>query len=425
MIVGGGMAGLHLASLLAKDKPAASIAIIEKYDYWGGRVYTFVPRLNPKVHYESGAGRIADEHKRVGKYVKKYDLAKFYITGKPVHRQIDLDGKVNLDQNGFAEIIYRMLLSLPPIIKKSLHTMTVREACERAYGKDIVDRVFIEFGYRSETETLRADVALKKFTSDAGGFMGENENYYVLADGFSEITRRLSNEVLEMGVHLVNEIEVEDAIYQKDNKVWTLKGSCKGTAWSGKAKHVILALHRNALDKFPLFKNTWITRSVQMNPLCRIYATFPKGKDGKVWFHDIPHTTTNDSLRYIIPVNKEKGIIMISYTDAQDTQVWTAIKEKEVREEKIMEHVRLLFPEKVIPKPLAWSYHPWYDGCSYWLPYPRGPTDVEAITKRILYPFPDKAPNLYLCGESWSHTNQAWVEGALETAEDLFTLLKN
>jgi monoamine oxidase len=60
--------------------------------------------------------------------------------------------------------------------------------------------------------------------------------------------------------------------------------------------------------------------------------------------------------------------------------------------------------------------HYWGGGCTYWLP---GDYDVEAEAAHALNP----QPGVYVCGESISAHHQAWIEGALETAEALLCRL--
>ena len=411
VIVGGGMAGLHTARLLAKKYPERSICIIEKYDYFGGRVYTHTPRDKPTLHYEAGAGRIADHHKMVGKYIEEFGLTKAYIKPHVSHRHVEADGTLTVWENAFTEIIGKMLEDLPAGIKSRLHTMTIKEACTMAYGKEIVDRVFSEFGYRSETEVLRADIAFDTFK----GFMGENKDYYVVKEGLSEIPKLLAKMVLEMGVRLTTNVTVNDLV--KEGDCWRVKGLCLDKPWSCLGKRVIWAVTRDALAAIPMFKGKWMVTGVRMEPLQRVYARFPL-TGGKPWFHDVGHTTTNNVVRYVIPVNSAEGLLMISYTDSSDARFWMK-KPKETQKKEIMREIRRLFPEKEIPEPEHWSFHPWTDGCSYWLPYPAGPLDARKAQHDVHYPFPASAPNVFICGESWSCC-QTWIEGALRNAQGLF-----
>ena len=52
-----------------------------------------------------------------------------------------------------------------------------------------------------------------------------------------------------------------------------------------------------------------------------MYAVFPV-KAGISWFSGLPKVVTNSPIRYIIPVDAKKGIIMISYTDGADAVWW-------------------------------------------------------------------------------------------------------
>ena len=411
VIVGGGMAGLHIARLLAKKYPDRSICIVEKYGAFGGRIDTYVPRDKPTLHYESGAGRIGDQHKMVAEYVKEFGLTKAYIKPHITHRHVESDGSLTIGDNSFTEIIGQMLEDLPTAIKDQLHTMTIKEACSEAYGSAIVDRVFTEFGYKAETEVLRADIAFDTFR----GFMGERGNYYIVVEGLSEIPRRLAKDNLEMGVRLITNVTVRDLA--KEGDCWKVVGVCMEKPWSCMAKRVIFAVTRNALAQIPMFTGEWMVEGVRMEPLLRVYARFPLA-NGKPWFHDVGHTTTNNVVRYIIPINPAEGLIMISYTDAADARYWIE-KPKEERQRGIMEEIRRLFPEKEIPEPEHWSFHSWKDGCSYWLPYPVGPLDARKAQHEVHYPYPASAPNVYICGESWSCC-QTWIEGAVRNAQGLF-----
>jgi hypothetical protein len=136
-----------------------------------------------------------------------------------------------------------------------------------------------------------------------------------------------------------------------------------------------------------------------------------KPKD-KVWFHDLGNVVTPMRPRYIIPINAEKGIIMISYTDADDTHAYRTIYEKggdDALEKVILSDIQKVFPERSIPNPVFTKAHMWGTGASYWLPGKNEPDKMSREAKTTHYKF----PNLHMCGESWS-MRQAWVEGALE-----------
>jgi hypothetical protein len=72
-----------------------------------------------------------------------------------------------------------------------------------------------------------------------------------------------------------------------------------------------------------------------------------------------------------------------------------------------------------IPDPLFFKSHPWKTGATYWIP---GDYSPVLESKKAVHPFPAKFPGVWLCGESWS-LRQAWVEGALEHAEEMLKKL--
>ena len=67
IIIGGGIAGLNTAYKLIKKNPNMQITILEKYNYIGGRINTFVSKY---MKVEAGAGRFNNKNNRYFKYTK-------------------------------------------------------------------------------------------------------------------------------------------------------------------------------------------------------------------------------------------------------------------------------------------------------------------------------------------------------------------
>jgi hypothetical protein len=142
---------------------------------------------------------------------------------------------------------------------------------------------------------------------------------------------------------------------------------------------------------------------------------YPKTENTeKVWFHDIEKTVTDSPLRFIIPINAETGLIMISYTDGKDTEVWN--NDEEAMKKTIRGELGRLFPQKTIPDPIYLKKHAWSQGCTYWR---KGAYDLDKTLLEAQNPI----KNVYICGESVNRT-QSWIESALESAENLIQLLK-
>jgi len=150
-----------------------------------------------------------------------------------------------------------------------------------------------------------------------------------------------------------------------------------------------------------------------------MYAVYPKNADGSMWFAGLKKQVTAGPLRHVIPINEETGLIMISYTDGDDTKFWRE-KEGRVLEDALHKEVTALFPDRSIPRPVYLKKHDWKQGCSYWVPVSSGPAayDIKAASRAAHNP----APHVYVVGESVS-TQQTWMEGALESAEYLLGVL--
>lgn len=419
LIVGAGLAGLHCALRLSTKFPTLTIAIAEAYNYVGGRVVSYSPRGFEGVHWENGAGRIHSSHTLVKNYLRRYGLTETPISSSQVFNGSYYKGKNSWDS--FAEILVKSLEHLPP---RTLSSHTVQELLDTTFTEASARDLLLRFPYRSEVNTLRADLALAAFKAE----MGTNSNYTCVREGLSALTAAMKEELERRGVtflmrHRLSAVEPNTTPIVCKFKT-TNAESKKGQPQRGHARiladKVILALHSKALKGVSPFANLPVLRHLSMKPLLRTYAIFKPSsmypRPGKVWFEDMPHTVTDTPLRYIIPINPKQGTIMTSYTDADDTRPWMKILEEEGEEmlgKTIVKQLRQEFSGVHIPDPEFFKAHPWSEGCTYWLP---GSYSPEEESEKVMCPQPTKWQTLYVCGESYS-LRQAWMEGALEHAE--------
>ena len=104
-------------------------------------------------------------------------------------------------------------------------------------------------------------------------------------------------------------------------------------------------------------------------------------------------------------MDRENGLIMISYTDDEYTKYWNNMKtEKEVKN-AIVKNVKLTFEKEINAPEKVWVFN-WDCGVGYW----NKGIDSNKIANQITNP----CKNLYICGENYS-LNQSWVEGSLES----------
>lgn len=409
LILGAGIAGLRCGIEILHKSPKMTVVLLEKYNYKGGRVVTFKKTLQDvkgkctQLQWENGAGRIHSSHTKVLELVEKYKCTTFPLSNE----QFFLE-KGDSQPSSFEQLLELFLPSIQEFQPEILAKHTLRELFQMLL-KEKANQFLSMFPYRAEMDTLRADVAIESFMNEMGTYNG----YVVVKEGLSTMIQGMVKEFEELGGQIMLNQTVVDI--QKDNDKYFVKTKTKSGDVIWESKKVICALHRDALQQIPCFSDWSILKHVKMEPLFRIYAVFPTEK-GKSWFSDIGRTVSPGPIRYFIPINPGCGIAMISYTDGKDARHLFNILEKgeTTLETYIVSELRKMFPDKDIPETLFFKPHPWYQGCTYWLP---GEYDPHKLSEEALRPF-DTMPDLYVCGESFS-TRQAWMEGALEHADML------
>ena len=399
LIVGAGVAGLHCALRISERHPSIKIAIAESYNYVGGRCYTF---KHNDTQWESGAGRVHSSHTMTNRYIDAYKLTKI-----PINSMNDwISEKGQKEPNTWPILCKFMVDTLSTLNPRLLASNTISEVMDQVYGKEQAKKFLNKFAYRSEVTTLRADLALKSFK----GEMGAESGFFVIKEGFSELVHRMRATLESRGVEFLFSKRL---ISVEPHSTPIL---CKFDGPSISADKVILAIHSEALKKIKPFTNLPALKHLQMTPLLRTYGVFPTNAKGESWFSGYKTMVTDSPLRHIIPINPNKGVIMTSYTDAEDTKPWTKILKtdgEKALKKSIMTEMKKIFPG--VPNPLFFKSHLWKHGTTYWTP---GLYDPVEMGEKIMNPLPSFWQNLYVCGESFSQ-RQAWVEGALENADML------
>ncbi len=422
IIVGGGIAGLRVGLSVLKINPFLSCCILEKYNYIGGRITTFrktIPKVG-QVQWENGAGRISKAHTKVLKLMEQYNL-----TFAPIPNETDFinDPSVGardfpvMTGNTFTDLIKVYLDPLERLSQDVLETHTLAELLDMVLGKGSAKSFYEQFPYWGEMHTLRADLAIYAFKHE----MHSNKGFGVCKEGLGAIIEAMRAEFIRDGGEIMIDTELYKISSYPDKSVHLdcrIRNTKKTVSFIGRS--VVLALHHAALGGIDGVSQLPVLQHLAMEPLVRMYAVFPVGRRG-FWGSGLNKIVTNSPIRYIIPIDPKRGIIMISYTDGADARFW--IKQDEQAREHgeenvkdlVMAEIRRLFPERQIPDPIFFKQHPWYDGCTYWRP---GHYNVAEESKKSLHPMPESMPNLFMCGESFA-LHQCWMESALEQADAL------
>jgi hypothetical protein len=409
VIVGAGAAGLRVGIHVMKQYPTIRCCLLEKYNYVGGRIVTFRNKLPSVGHvqWENGAGRISTSHRRVLALIQQYGLHTVPLSKDIAFLSVH---QPELRPNSFYRLHSMYFTLLKQLAPSVLATHTLYELLVQMIGVTSTRHLVISFPYYSEIYVLRADLALAAFDAE----MNSNHGFVVCTEGFQSITNAMFHEFQKRGGVFIPDMEVTSIHSLDDHSIQLIakKSNCLQPIVG---KTVVLALHSTALRSIQGISLP-VLRHLEMPPLLRIYAIYPK-QHGKVWFDGLPNIVTDSTLRYLIPYHVKKGIIMISYTEGPDAEFWKKMSLKQVKP-RIASELARLFPKLTIPPPLFIKMHPWTNGCSYWKP---GHYDPAQESRQSLHPLRTHIPSLFVCSESFS-IRQSWMESALEQADALLSL---
>ena len=407
IIVGGGAAGLRTSIQAKKCNPKLSILVLEKYEKTGGRMETIHTTVKGrKIKYDSGAGRIHSSHTTLLGLLKQYNLHTYPLT-HPVEWRVS--GDTTTSENPFTEIWTTLCQLFTDLPEDEKRTKTLRQIAIEVLGPKAAIELLDKYPYRAELEIANADSSIDLYAGLSKG------QFYVIAEGFSALAEAMEKEARKLNVQFKFNTDVMRFTQNQSTLVYTVRTS-KGEF---ETKRLILAVPSKALEYIhPFSPDHPMVKQVQMEPLMRIYSVYPTGD----WFPENP-VVTNTPLRYIIPIDPKQGLIMSSYLDSRDIDLWKDLHKKDNNDklvQKIQNETKTLFPELTIPEPYYTKAHLWKDGCSYWVPTTE---DYRVLSQQALTPMASTYPNLHVIGESYS-TKQQWVEGALEHADALITSIK-
>lgn len=402
LIVGGGISGLYLNYLIKNKNKNKNTCLIEKSSYFGGRVETFTTKFrNKKYSMEAGAGRFTNNHKRFIKLIKKFGLTNKIFE---LSKKVNLVVKKNKWKNSYLTnyLPYNFLDGLLKTVKLTnrMRNISFLEWLEKQVSKEICDFIKDTYPYK-DIFKINAFDAISLYKSD----LKINNKFYALGGGLSQIIHGLTKEIKKKKGTLMPNTECLH-IQEKNNQyiVKTNMGLIH-------CKNLCLAIQRPHLLKLSYLKPLHsLLKSVRSAPLLRVYAIF----DTKcLWFKNLPKLITDSKINYIIPINYKLGLIMISYCDEQNANYIKNLEKDKKMMPYIMSECEKLFNQK-IPNPLWWQSFYWKHGVADWLPG----YNSKTVSNKMIKPMKNK--NLFICGENYSQQYQCWMEGSLETAENVF-----
>ena len=401
-IIGGGISGLYITNQLMKKYPDKTILLIENDKEFGGRLRT---QYEKGFQVEKGGARFSENHKKLIHLIKEFQLQEHMVKISNHKEFIYHNQLIKYDLSKKLKDIFQKSKSLK---QGYLQKITLFQLCVDLYGYEEAKKIQSLFGYDAEFIRLNAYAALHMFSHDLFG----NDQYYVLSCGLSKLIQLLGESIQDnpnITISLETEVTNIDhrrVTYEKDKQIDTI--SCL---------QVICTIPYLECRKLDIFKEYEYIHKVKPIPLLRVYVKYPK-QNGKVWFHNLEKITTDNYLRYIIPINSDQGIIMY-YMDSYNANMWNDLCKlgKDTLIDIIHKQVKDILHIQP-PKPLKIKCCYWKGGVHMWKPG----INYKDISKKLLKPFEDK--DIYLSNEAWS-THQCWIEGALDMADKVLYRIEN
>jgi len=445
-IVGGGIAGLRISIFLKRLFPEWRIVLLEQGKRVGGRIYTHRETVGgEEVAVESGAGRIGMKQERVMKLLARYGLQEKLI---PISNEVDIRrGAIGGSTRSATAIIKDLPEATSSFLWGSrLAGGSIEERVREYIGEAEAKTVRYEFEYDSEIVATDSAVAVETIVNTFRG------KFAVLGGGLDQLTKAMEEDARKSGVEIHTRIKVVsihtrhdtrlsethrkkhqtdvDADVRADGESLFLRCKHLDTEKTSvlHARGVVVATPIQSLRKLlggvvseARVERLYGPSQLTAQPLLRIYAKFPttKGKDSKggtSWFSGVGKVATRKGIRYFLPVDASRGIAMVSYTDGAEAYAWESVRKEhgeDAAKRMLLEQLRELFPEKEIPPPEWFRMEFWKEGAHYWTP--GADLRMKTMRERI---HPNTEIPLYVTGEVISPLNQAWVEGALEMAEE-------
>jgi monoamine oxidase len=457
IILGGGIAGIYTLYQLIKNPLFSQkrILLLEKTERLGGRIYSTNPYKNhPEDVIEAGAGRFSQNHILLNELIKELNLE----TKKEKTSSESKYFPINREKNTYKDFAKTMLPSIPnenilqpfkdivlydkpkitelllKVIAYSkledpdyLRTISFSKYAEEILTMEEIKQIQDSFGYYSELVIMNTYDAIQLMEN-----LNPENDFYILKGGLSQINERMIDFVIKTKKKIPNPFKLHQKVmnihplFSQNKEKYEIQTQNKKYI----TEKIICALPKNILEKISFFKPIHsIISKIKCAPLCRIYSRF-SSLQNKIWFENLPKLTTNNHLRIVIPINKEKGIIMISYTDNKFADYWNEIYLKKgikILDQKIKEEIEESTGIVIPREPLQTNVYYWKCGVGYW---GIGANSKE-ISQKMIQPFSNEKrtnekremKNIYCCGEHYSEKFQQWIEGALETSKKVLERL--
>jgi hypothetical protein len=389
IIIGSGIAGLYSAYKIKQFNPALSVLILEKNKkQWIGGRTSNEPFYGTQVVTGAGIVRKNKDHLLV-QLIKELNIP--YHEFISSHHYITQFKPININET------MRSLKKEEPTNK----TMTFKQLAIKYLGVKKYKQFIVTSGYSDYEKEDAHDTLYNYGMDDNAG------NLTCLSISWKELVAKLVDQIgsenikAQQKVIKINKIS-ED---QSDFEIETQKGVMY------KCNKIIIATTISSLQHLLPSKSS-IYKQIHTQPFLRLYANFSKSSAEIMKEYIKGYTVVEGPLQKLIPMDPDKGVYMIAYSDNASAIILKDHLENTLENrkyfEELLEQTLGISEGSLIINALLDFY--WDEGTHYYEPL-KGPYKTRTAFINAAQ-HPDK--NILVVGEVVSK-HQGWVEGALES----------
>ena len=394
IIIGSGMSGLYSAYYIKQNFPNISFIILEKFkkEWIGGRTSneTF---YGAQIVTGAGIGR------RDTNPLLIHLMNELHVPFKPFHSIMDYSKMFSP-----LDIIY-VLKRLKQEYKKhpELHHKTFKQFFIQIFGEKMYKQFLISSGYTDfENADLYETIYNYGMDDNTGGWTGLYIPWKQLVTKLYNIIGKqhfkFSCDVVK--INRKNEKPCLFEIITKNNNVF----------YSNK---VIVATTISSIQKLVPVKHN-LYQQIHGQPFLRLYGKFNK-HSSEIMKKYVPHyTIVPGPLQKIIPMNSDKGVYMIAYSDNSNALILKDHLENTPQNRKL--YCQLIEQSLGIQQGslslIAIKDYYWPIGTHYYEPLSKEFSNRNQFLDEVQHP----EKGMLVVGEAVS-TYQGWVEGALESVK--------
>jgi hypothetical protein len=383
LIIGGGMAGLYMG--LHLQRKGVSFNIVEKDFRLGGRAWT-EPFAGVDISPGAGIGRRRKDKCLMALMTKlniplRFFRIQHYFSEKLSQKISGIDVSVELAKLADA------FISQQP-------RTTFREFATQIWGREVYKKFILLNGY-TDMENEDIEQTLMYYGLDDNLEKGWQGFSVPWANLVGKMAFKIGYRRIHTGQPVVHVQRTQNGfIISTPTQIY-------------RCRNVVFATPTRVIQRLlPQYSKMYAL--IPDQPFLRIYVQFDP-VSSEILKNIIQGTTiVSNLLQKIIPIQKDKGVYMIAYSDNAH-----ALHGKSLSRSDISDLVREEFKLEQKPRILEMKKCFWEVGTHYYKPLPQ-PLGRKEFIHWAQHP----EPNIYVVGESVS-LNQGWVEGALESVEKL------